>query len=70
MNIVSILVACLVVGVTGLIIGVLLGYAGKVFEVEVRIGTIVAGCGCGSTKKAAEQEAAYRAIIGLKGNQN
>ena len=42
----------------------------KVFEVEVRIGTIVAGCGCGSTKKAAEQEAAYRAIIGLKGNQN
>ena len=42
----------------------------KIFEVEVRIGSFVAGSGCGSTKKAAEQEAAYRAIIGLKGNHN
>ena len=39
----------------------------KTFEVEVRIGSWTAGCGRGSTKKAAEQEAAYRAIIGLKG---
>lgn len=39
----------------------------KIFEVEVRIGERVAGAGCGSTKKAAEQAAAYRAIIGLKG---
>ncbi len=42
----------------------------KTFEVEVRIGAMVAGTGCGSTKKAAEQEAAYRAIIGLKGNNS
>lgn len=41
----------------------------KRFIVEVRIGEKVAGTGKGSTKKAAEQEAAYRAIIGLKGNQ-
>jgi ribonuclease-3 len=40
----------------------------KRFIVEVHIGDRVAGCGQGSTKKAAEQEAAYRAIIGLKGN--
>jgi len=40
----------------------------KQFEVEVRIGSQTAGRGRGSTKKAAEQEAAYRAIIELKGN--
>lgn len=39
----------------------------KQFSVEVHIGPRVAGCGQGGTKKAAEQEAAYRAIIGLKG---
>lgn len=39
----------------------------KRFIVEVRIGSQAAGTGKGSTKKAAEQEAAYRAIIGLKG---
>lgn len=39
----------------------------KQFSVEVRIGSHTAGCGHGGTKKAAEQEAAYRAIIGLKG---
>ena len=40
----------------------------KRFVVEVRIGEKKAGTGKGSTKKAAEQEAAYRAIIALKGN--
>ena len=39
----------------------------KEFVVEVRIGNKLAGTGSGSTKKAAEQEAAYRAIIELKG---
>lgn len=39
----------------------------KQFSVEVHIGPRVAGRGQGGTKKAAEQEAAYRAIIGLKG---
>lgn len=39
----------------------------KIFEVKVKIGTWTAGIGSGSTKKAAEQEAAYHAIIGLKG---
>ena len=39
----------------------------KHFTVEVHIGSETVGCGHGSTKKAAEQEAAYRAIIGLKG---
>ena len=39
----------------------------KEFVVEVRIGNELAGTGHGSTKKAAEQEAAYRAIIELKG---
>ena len=43
----------------------------KRFIVDVRIGDRTMGTGSGSTKKAAEQEAAYRAIIGLKGkNQN
>ena len=41
----------------------------KHFIVEVRIGEKSAGLGKGSTKKAAEQEAAYRAIIDLKGKQ-
>ena len=39
----------------------------KKFIVEVLIGGQPEGKGIGSTKKAAEQEAAYRAIIGLKG---
>ncbi|MDO4324050.1 MAG: ribonuclease III [Lachnospiraceae bacterium] len=39
----------------------------KRFIVDVRIGDEAMGTGRGSTKKAAEQEAAYRAIIGLKG---
>ena len=42
----------------------------KRFIVEVRIGSKAAGTGKGSTKKAAEQEAAYHAIIGLKGNNS
>lgn len=52
MNFVGILIACLVVGVTGLIIGVLLGYAGKVFEVEidekeVKVRALLPGSNCG-----------------------
>ena len=52
MNLVGILIACLVVGVTGLIIGVLLGYAGKVFEVEVdekevKVRELLPGSNCG-----------------------
>ena len=52
MNFVGILIACLVVGVTGLIIGVLLGYAGKVFEVEVdekevKVRGLLPGSNCG-----------------------
>ncbi len=39
----------------------------KSFTVEVRIGDKPAGTGTGHTKKAAEQEAAYRALIALKG---
>ncbi len=39
----------------------------KVFIVEVLIGGRVEGTGRGSTKKSAEQEAAYQAIIDLKG---
>ena len=42
----------------------------KRFIVEVRIGQKVVGNGKGSTKKAAEQEAAYHAIIELKGNNS
>ena len=52
MNLMGILIACLVVGVTGLIIGVLLGYAGKVFEVEVdekeiKVRALLPGSNCG-----------------------
>ena len=39
----------------------------KKFLVDVRIGDKVQGRGVGRTKKAAEQEAAYQAIIKLKG---
>ena len=39
----------------------------KRFIVDVKIGDKSEGRGIGSTKKAAEQEAAYRAIISLKG---
>ena len=42
----------------------------KRFIVEVRIGDRTEGTGRGSTKKAAEQEAAYRAIIALRGRTN
>lgn len=42
----------------------------KRFIVEVKIGSKTAGTGQGSTKKAAEQEAAYHAIIELKGNNS
>ncbi len=37
----------------------------KVFGVKVMIGDVCAGTGHGSTKKAAEQEAAYHAILSL-----
>lgn len=52
MNITGILVACLVVGITGLIIGVLLGVAGKVFAVEVNekeilVREVLPGSNCG-----------------------
>ncbi len=40
----------------------------KVFRVEVQIAGETAGCGSGSTKKAAEQEAAYQAIQKLGGS--
>lgn len=40
----------------------------KKFVVELMMGTQVLGQGTGRTKKAAEQEAAYYAIIKLKGN--
>jgi ribonuclease-3 len=42
----------------------------KQYEVEVQIGSHKAGTGHGGTKKAAEQEAAYYAILSLKGNKN
>lgn len=38
----------------------------KSFTVEVKIGETVYGTGSGRTKKAAEQEAAYKAILKLK----
>ena len=38
----------------------------KNFRVEARIGDRVVGEGCGHTKKAAEQEAAYHALLLLK----
>ena len=38
----------------------------KSFQVEVRIGDTTYGQGIGRTKKAAEQEAAYQAILKLK----
>lgn len=41
----------------------------KRFLVEVRIGGRTEGSGAGSTKKAAEQEAAYQAILALKGKK-
>ena len=41
----------------------------KRFLVEVQIGGKKEGCGAGSTKKAAEQEAAYQAILALKGKK-
>lgn len=41
----------------------------KSFTVEVRVEEKVLGTGCGHTKKAAEQEAAYRALLKLKANK-
>ena len=38
----------------------------KVFQVEVRIGDVCYGEGCGRTKKSAEQAAAFHAIMELK----
>ena len=38
----------------------------KQFSVEARIGDKVIGSGTGHTKKAAEQEAAYQALLLLK----
>ena len=40
----------------------------KKFVVDLVVGDRILGQGTGRTKKAAEQEAAYRAIIKLKGN--
>lgn len=39
----------------------------KQFQVDVQLGSQVWGRGIGRTKKAAEQEAAYQAIMKLKG---
>lgn len=52
MNITAIIAACLVVGITGLVMGVLLGFAGKVFEVkvdekEVKVRELLPGSNCG-----------------------
>lgn len=52
MNITAIIIACLVVGIIGLIIGVLLGFAGKAFEVpvdekEVKVREVLPGSNCG-----------------------
>ena len=48
----------------------LLGESGpehdKVFEVEVLLGDRVVGHGTGRTKKSAEQQAAYEALLGLR----
>ncbi|MBO5371616.1 MAG: ribonuclease III [Lachnospiraceae bacterium] len=41
----------------------------KNFSVEARIGEKVYGTGCGQTKKAAEQEAAYQALLILKADE-
>ena len=41
----------------------------KNFKVEARIGTRTVGTGSGHTKKAAEQEAAYQALLLLKPDQ-
>lgn len=41
----------------------------KIFVVEVLVGEKVMGNGSGSTKKAAEQEAAYHAILALRAAQ-
>lgn len=38
----------------------------KQFTVEVQIDGACAGTGCGRTKKAAEQEAAYRALLAIR----
>jgi ribonuclease-3 len=40
----------------------------KCFTVEARIGDKPVGTGSGRTKKAAEQKAAYQALVALKGN--
>ena len=42
----------------------------KRFSVEARLGERTLGLGTGATKKAAEQEAAYRAIVELKGQMH
>ena len=42
----------------------------KVFEVRVLVGDIEAGRGIGRTKKAAQQEAAYKAILAIKAQNN
>lgn len=41
----------------------------KVFETEVRIEGRTIGCGSGRTKKAAEQQSAYNAILDIKNKQ-
>ena len=40
----------------------------KTFKVEARLGDKTIGCGSGRTKKAAEQEAAYLAILDVRKN--
>lgn len=52
MDIMAIIIACLVVGITGLIMGLLLGVAGKAFQVEVNekevlVREVLPGSNCG-----------------------
>lgn len=42
----------------------------RLFVMQVKLGDRVIGQGSGRTKQAAGQEAAYHAIVSLKGNQN
>ncbi len=42
----------------------------RLFVMQVKLGSRVIGQGQGRTKQAAGQEAAYHAIVSLKGNQN
>ena len=42
----------------------------KQFYVEAKVGDLVIGKGCGNSKKAAEQDAAYQGIMYFRKNEN